>query len=318
MVSPSASSVLDHGKPPTRRELEGLAGALNCDEGLVEKDWYVVKALTALADLEHEGIRLCFGGGTSLSRAYGLIARFSEDIDFKILFDGSGVPGARRSSFRIAVLDRLVKAGFAPQGEPLVQNASKFFRATFDYSRTAALVDGLRPHLKLEVTLERPALLPVAKPIQSFVSRGRKAEPEVASIMCVDPIETAAEKLSALTWRVIVRDRTAENDDPSIVRHLHDLSALEAKIITSPDFVRLARAAVEKDEKRDKAQQGLDVDTRLARMITMLHEDPDYAIEYDRFVHNASYAEDPRPAEFSAAREICGRLVENLSLSKSF
>jgi hypothetical protein len=284
---------------------------------LVEKDWYVVKALTALADLEHEGIRLCFGGGTSLSRAYGLIARFSEDIDFKVLFDGDSIPRPRRSSFRAAVLGCMQEAGFAPKGEVLVQNESRFFRATFDYSRTAALVDGLRPHLKLEVTLERPVLPAIARPIQSFVSRGRKADPEVTSIMCVDPVETAAEKLSALTWRVIARDRTAENDDPSIVRHIHDLAALEAKIITSPDFARLSRAAVAKDERRDKAQLGIDVDTRLARMIAMLHEDPEYANEYDRFVHSASYAEDPRPAEFPEARGTCGRLVESLRLAKA-
>ena len=316
-MSPSASSAPRAGKPPGQEELERLAGALSCAEGLVEKDWHVVRALAALAGIEHEGIRLCFGGGTSLSRAYGLIARFSEDIDFKVLFDGDDLTRAKRRSFRAAVLDRMAQAGFAVQGEPIVWNESRFFQASFDYSRTAAPVDGLRPHLKLEVTLVRPALPPVARKVRSFVSRARKASAEVPSIACVNPIETAAEKLSALTWRVIARDRAAEDDDPSIVRHIHDLAALEALISGSGEFARLARATVDADAARDSAQKELDADTRLARMISMLHDDPGYATEYDRFVHSASYAEDPRPAEFPAALAVCKRLVERMRDARS-
>jgi hypothetical protein len=41
-----------------------------------------------------------------------------------------------------------------------------------------------------------------------------------------DPVETAADKLSALAWRVHARDRASPEDDPTIIRHLHDLAAL--------------------------------------------------------------------------------------------
>jgi len=49
---------------------------------LVEKDFYVVKALAAIAAIEVEAlhVRLVFGGGTALSRAHRLIRRMSEDI----------------------------------------------------------------------------------------------------------------------------------------------------------------------------------------------------------------------------------------------
>jgi len=50
----------------------------------------------------------------------------------------------------------------------------------------------------------------------------QREPPEVASFPCVDAVETAADKLSALAWRVLVRDRTSPNDDPTIIRHLHD------------------------------------------------------------------------------------------------
>lgn len=49
----------------------------------VEKDWWVTKTLLAVFDLE-VAKHLVFKGGTSLSKAWGLIHRFSEDIDLAI------------------------------------------------------------------------------------------------------------------------------------------------------------------------------------------------------------------------------------------
>jgi hypothetical protein len=51
----------------------------------VEKDFWVCWTLDALFNgLEPGGPRLLFKGGTSLSKGYGLIARFSEDIDVAV------------------------------------------------------------------------------------------------------------------------------------------------------------------------------------------------------------------------------------------
>ncbi len=49
----------------------------------VEKDWWVVQTLSAIFDME-AAKALVFKGGTSLSKAWGLINRFSEDIDLAI------------------------------------------------------------------------------------------------------------------------------------------------------------------------------------------------------------------------------------------
>ena len=54
---------------------------------LVEKDWYVVRALVALTRADITPLRLVFGGSTALSRAHRLIRRMSEDIDLKIVAD---------------------------------------------------------------------------------------------------------------------------------------------------------------------------------------------------------------------------------------
>lgn len=49
----------------------------------VEKDWWVVQTLAMIFEMEI-GQHLVFKGGTSLSKAWGLIDRFSEDIDLAV------------------------------------------------------------------------------------------------------------------------------------------------------------------------------------------------------------------------------------------
>lgn len=49
----------------------------------VEKDWWVVQTLAILFEME-VGEHLVFKGGTSLSKSWNLIDRFSEDIDLAI------------------------------------------------------------------------------------------------------------------------------------------------------------------------------------------------------------------------------------------
>ena len=49
----------------------------------VEKDWWVVQSLSIIFEMEI-GKHLVFKGGTSLSKAWGLIERFSEDVDLAV------------------------------------------------------------------------------------------------------------------------------------------------------------------------------------------------------------------------------------------
>ena len=59
----------------------------------VEKDFWVCWTLDVLFNgLPAGGPRLLFKGGTSLSKAFGLIARFSEDIDVTVFRDDLGYP----------------------------------------------------------------------------------------------------------------------------------------------------------------------------------------------------------------------------------
>ena len=60
-----------------------IAGATGMDERAVEKDWWVVVVLKALSMTQYAHL-MSFKGGTSLSKGWNLIGRFSEDIDVAI------------------------------------------------------------------------------------------------------------------------------------------------------------------------------------------------------------------------------------------
>ena len=59
------------------------SGGLNLIPQAVEKDWWVTAILRAIYSLEY-GPELQFKGGTSLSKCWNMIFRFSEDIDLAI------------------------------------------------------------------------------------------------------------------------------------------------------------------------------------------------------------------------------------------
>ncbi len=64
------------------RDLLRIVGAeLNIESGLVEKDYWIMHVLYGL---KMQGFEFELKGGTSLSKGYGIIHRFSEDIDIHI------------------------------------------------------------------------------------------------------------------------------------------------------------------------------------------------------------------------------------------
>ncbi|AJE46525.1 nucleotidyl transferase AbiEii/AbiGii toxin family protein [Celeribacter indicus] len=75
---------------------EAAADRLDTLPSYVEKDFWVCFVLDALYKRLPDGHpQLLFKGGTALSKAYGLIRRFSEDIDLVVYRDGLGFAAER-------------------------------------------------------------------------------------------------------------------------------------------------------------------------------------------------------------------------------
>ena len=295
--------------------IERIAGALGTRPGLIEKDWHVVRALGVLATLEHQDIRPVFSGGTSLAKGWGLIKRFSEDIDFKVEMTPARnkAEGRRlRSSYRDEVLALLTRNDFELAEEPLVGNESQFFSVGLAYPSRFRAGQGLRPHIRVEMSFHTPALMPIDRPICSIIALAGKEPPEVASFPCVDPVETAADKLSTLAWHVCARERGSANDDPTIIRHLHDLAALENHIKGESEFPALARQTADNDTGRGGEGVPADARERFTVMLERLGGDSLWEREYEAFVLQVSFARGGEEISFAEAFAATKRFVASI------
>jgi predicted nucleotidyltransferase component of viral defense system len=294
---------------------ERIAGALGTRPGLIEKDWHVVRALGVLVTLEHQEIRPVFSGGTSLAKGWGLIKRFSEDIDFKVEMPPAKTKaeGRRlRSSYREEVLALLTRNDFELAEDSLVGNESQFFSVGLAYPSRFEAGQGLRPHIRVEMSFHAPALMPINRPISSIIALAGKEAPEVAAFPCVDPVETAADKLSTLAWRVCARERGSANDDPTIIRHLHDLAALESHIRGDSEFPALARKTVEDDSGRGGEGVPAGAWERFSVMLERLGGDRLWEREYEAFVLQVSFARGGEEIPFAEAFAATKRLVTSI------
>ncbi|HEY7772712.1 MAG TPA: nucleotidyl transferase AbiEii/AbiGii toxin family protein, partial [Marinagarivorans sp.] len=149
--------------------------------------------------------------------------------------------------------------------------------------------------------------------ITSFVNSFSGEEGE-ASIPCLSPTEIAADKLSALCWRVIKRDRNSEADDPTLVRHIHDLCALN-EIISGDieQFYSLFKASHDIDQGSAARQTGMQAVEAVGNMIEELKSDSLYQKEYEQFVASMSYAADDEQIDFDQAIEKLSQLYETLT-----
>ena len=171
-------------------------------------------------------------------------------------------------------------------------------------------IAALRPYLKLEMTFVVPAFPCDRKSLTSFVAQAKKEPPEVSSILCVSLAETAADKLSALTWRVLSRKRGSPTDDSTLIRHLHDLAALETAAVGCKDFSPLVKTIFEKDAGRGKTGeeiQKLGTSARIRKALYILETDKEYLAEYDRFVTGMSFA--PEPPSFLDSLQAIQRIA---------
>jgi hypothetical protein len=90
-MNPQFRTVLSASSTDRKDLFVSAGNRLGTAEQNVEKDFWVCWALDALFNNQVAEVpRLLFKGGTSLSKGYGLIERFSEDIDITVFREDIG------------------------------------------------------------------------------------------------------------------------------------------------------------------------------------------------------------------------------------
>ncbi|MFT3815211.1 MAG: nucleotidyl transferase AbiEii/AbiGii toxin family protein [Acidovorax sp.] len=267
---------------------------------LVQKDWHVLRALRVIGAIDAAPFQLVFAGGTCLARAHRLVARMSEDVDFKIVpLDPTALSRSKRRSLlgdlRARVLAALQAEGFrvGPQ-DMRSRDENQYTLYNLHYAQDSAAASSLRPTIQVELTHSRLRLPAVQMPVSSFVAEAFGRAPEVAAMPCVSVSETAAEKLVSLTRRTAMELRgLSRAPDPDLVRHIYDLYAIRSHIDRAA-LVELARAIAVSDAQEFANQYPAymaDIAGETRYACAALQSDPAIRERYARFASAMVYGD---------------------------
>jgi len=240
----------------------------------VEKDFWVCWTLDALFNgLPAGGPRLLFKGGTSLSKGYGLIERFSEDIDITVFRADIDAPASvedlealsRRSRERRlegirAACQAFIGGPLKAQLEALAAGlpiANGQLRVTLDeddadgqslllrYPAVAEEHDYVRPAVKIEAgaksALDPNQPLTVRPYVAGEVAGFDLAVPNVTT---VDPVRTFWDKVLILhSLRRTFEDRGRLRGGGRVSRHYYDVNRVLRTNTGRRAVVNLAMAA---------------------------------------------------------------------------
>lgn len=207
----------------------------------IEKDWWVVQTLSVIFGME-VGKHLLFKGGTSLSKAWKLIERFSEDIDLAIDRDFFGyndeLTKKEREKLRKAsgnyvdtVFFNKLKTAFADKGfsglrVELVEEAESDKDRTINifYPNVIPSPGYLQPKIQLEIgcrSLREPFT------VQSFASLVDETYPDSEFAQMPIHVPTVNPKRSFLEKIFLLHEefqRPAEKIRVNrLSRHLYDV-----------------------------------------------------------------------------------------------
>jgi hypothetical protein len=210
---------------------------------LVEKDYWIMQCLYGLQQLE---LSFQLKGGTSLSKGYGLIHRFSEDIDIRIeppaeakVMAGPNHTKPAHIESRRAFFDHLAQS-IRIDGIQSVERDEAFddiprYRnggVRLIYPSAGGSVDGLKDGILLEVGFDEVAPN-TPRDISSWAyDRAAASGVEIIAnralgVPCYHPGYTLVEKLQAIATKFRQQQATGRFP-PNFMRHYYDIASLLA------------------------------------------------------------------------------------------
>jgi predicted nucleotidyltransferase component of viral defense system len=285
----------------TREVIEDVAADLGInDPSLVEKDFYVVQALSLLNNYESDYFELIFAGGTCLSKIFPSLQRMSEDVDIKVLLTDQGSElgrSALRSKLRSFKED--IKNIFENNGYVVEQikarNENHLIELELKYVRIFDVIDALRPNIKLELTVCDYACSYDQREISSLINVVMKTTPEIDAFACIDVIHTAAEKFVSLLRRTAALLRGIDQwSDDALIRHLYDLHIINTETQLGSEFIELVNITIAGDGQQFANKHKEFLDTPYEEIESALHalnNDTKYRLHYEKFLGPLVYSQ---------------------------
>lgn len=242
-----------------KEAIQATAKHFKIREVFVEKDYWVTFVLKNIKESSFAK-KIVFKGGTSISKAYGIAKRFSEDIDLAIV----PIKNSKRSNEEVfrSIENEIAKNPLTEKKEKSFLSRNTFYKLShWEYPKvTDGLADPAKDQIQLELTTNAKTSPKKVKKIQTLVAEYLIAERKIDlvkeyelekfSISVLSHKRTFAEKILAIA--------NSCHKDPTLatlgskVRHLFDLTVLfkdpEIKdFVDSKEFLKMINQAVKSD-----------------------------------------------------------------------
>ena len=254
---------------------------LEVSEDIVEKDYYVTSILKKLSEIDYP---IVFKGGTSLSKAFNVIDRFSEDIDITFT---EHLGEARRKKLKYNIIK--------PIADDLELNIRNFNSVEsdknlnhYDFYYESVVGDRVLnaiPHyVKLETSLMSYAFPTEKRNLENYIFKALgKTENELIAAYDLETFQMRVQSLNRTLIDKIfaVCDYYLQGKAHRNARHLYDIYKLSKYVRIDKDFLELVG-----EVRNHRIEMGTNIATsatlevNIPELVEKICDDDFYKIDY--------------------------------------
>ena len=227
---------------------------LEVSEDIVEKDYYVTMILKKLSEIEYPVV---FKGGTSLSKAFHVIDRFSEDIDITF---AEHLGEARRKKLKYNILKPIAdELGMDIRNFNSVESDKNLNHYNFYYESVVGdkVINAIPPYVKLETSLMSYAFPTEEKDLGNYIleALGKAEQKLIATYdLGVFPMRVQSLNRTLIDKIFAVCDYFMQGKAHRNARHLYDIYKLAQHIAIDGEFLELVE-----EVRNHRIEMGLDI-----------------------------------------------------------
>lgn len=302
----------------------------------IEKDYFVFEVIRIINSLpDSQDFRLVFCGGTCLAKAYGILHRMSEDIDFKLVptqattLLSKAALKRKLSTFVKNIIAILDSGGFKKEFiERRSNDGNSYSCLDIEYESAFSKPSSLRSHLLLEINYAK-----LYAPTQQLnvgllfdkLNLGKYHLP--LQIECVALEEALAEKLISFPRRLALHLQNLNSNttiqinlawDKALVRHLYDVHQIGKNMATGQvDLKKLASLLINVitkdaiDFKNQHPNFYFNPISELNQAILWAENNKDLNLQYTAFVNDMVYATTENTPTFAEAFGYFSKLLRS-------
>lgn len=298
-----------------KEEFEQIVQATADDLGLgnfqVEKDYYVSLFLKELQKIDND-IQIVFKGGTSLSKCYDIIDRFSEDIDLSVKFNTDKITTSERRKLKTSITEIIGLLGMNFINPEEVRSKRDHNQYNVGYDHIFQPDENTVPHIIVEtIVVYRPypiKKMEISNYITKYLKKNNRADliekyelsPFVMPIQTME--RTFIDKLFAIC------DYHLQKEYNRYSRHIYDIHMIWNSGKLDKDIMRKIILDVIKDRqlfgKRNlSCQPGAAPNDILKEIVALKVYETDYNDITAKFIY--------KPVDYNACIESIKKITDS-------